>query len=160
MQEYNLAGRHDVTLDAGPSPLVRLCQKREKRFTPSNMSETQRSSSRGPWGAAAWENDGAADWFGDTFDATGLAKRVEETLNGDPEDEYEEIRAAAHMLVALGQTFIWPVDDLDRHLALAIDKLEVVRKLEIYEDAPEITEAIGRDIEVLRSRLAPPPDDQ
>ena len=41
----------------------------------------------GAWGTAAWENDGAADWFGDTFDATGLARRVEETLDGDPEDD-------------------------------------------------------------------------
>jgi hypothetical protein len=32
-------------------------------------------------GSAARENDGAADWFGDTFDATGLARHVEETLN-------------------------------------------------------------------------------
>jgi hypothetical protein len=42
----------------------------------------------GAWGAAAWENDRAADWFGDTFDATGLAQRVEETLSGDPEDDH------------------------------------------------------------------------
>jgi hypothetical protein len=110
----------------------------------------------GAWGVAAWENDGAADWFGDTFDATGLAKRVEETLNGDPEDDHEEIRAAAYLLVALGRVYIWPVEDLDRHLALAIDKLEAIRALEISQETPELVEAIDQEIEVLRSRLKPP----
>jgi hypothetical protein len=105
---------------------------------------------------AAWENDGAADWFGETFDATGLTKHVDETLNRDPEDDHEEIRAAAYLLVTLGRVFIWPVDDLDRHLALAISKLEAIRELEIYQEAPELREAIGQEIEVLRSRLKPP----
>ena len=110
----------------------------------------------GAWGTAAWENDGAADWFGNTLDVTGLAKQVEDTLNRDPEDEHEEIRAAAYMLVALGRVFIWPVDDLDRHLALAISKLETIRGLEVYQEVPEFVEAIGQEIEVLRSRLKPP----
>jgi hypothetical protein len=113
----------------------------------------------GAWGPAAWENDGAADWFGDTFDATGLAKHVEETLNGDPEDDHEEIRAAAYLLVALGRVYIWPVGDLDRHLALAISKLEAIRELDIYGDVPEFLEAIGQEIEVLRSRLKSPSAD-
>jgi hypothetical protein len=113
----------------------------------------------GAWGTAAWENDGAADWFGDTFDATGLAKHVEETLNRDSMDDHEEIRAAAYVLVSLGHVYIWPVQDLERHLALAISKLEAIRELEIYQKAPEFVEAIGREIEVLRSRLEPPSDD-
>jgi hypothetical protein len=32
------------------------------------------------WGTAAWDNDGAADWFGDMFEKTKLAKYVEKTL--------------------------------------------------------------------------------
>ena len=38
------------------------------------------------WATAAWDNDSAADWFGDMFDATGLAKYVEETLERDVEE--------------------------------------------------------------------------
>jgi hypothetical protein len=114
----------------------------------------------GAWGTAAWENDGAADWFGDTFEITGLAKHVEEALNRDPEEgDHEEIRAAAYLLVALGRVFIWPVADLDRHLALAISKLEAIRELEIYQEVPEFVEAIDQEIEVLRSRLEPPSAD-
>ena len=110
----------------------------------------------GAWGEAAWENDGAADWFADMFEATGLAQRVEEALNGDPEDDHEEIRAAAYLLVSLGRNYIWPVEDLDRHLALAISKLEAIRELDIYEDAPGFVEAIDAEISALRSRLKPP----
>ena len=110
----------------------------------------------GAWGTAAWENDGAADWFGDTFDATGLARHVEETLNGDVDDACEEIRAAAYLLVALGRVYIWPVDDLDRHLALAIGKLEAIRALEMDQEVPEFVAAIDQEIEVLRSRHSPP----
>jgi hypothetical protein len=109
----------------------------------------------GAWGTAAWENDGAADWFGDTFDATGFARRVEETLGGDPEDDHQEIRAAAYLLVALGRVSIWPVDDLDRHLALAISKLEAIREMDIYREADGFVEAIDAEIAVLRSRLNP-----
>jgi hypothetical protein len=110
----------------------------------------------GAWGTEAWENDGAADWFGNTFDANGLARHVEETLNGDPEDDYEEIRAAAYLLVALGRVYIWPVADLERQLALAIAKLEAIRELEIYQEADGFVEAIDAEIGVLRSRLDPP----
>ena len=109
----------------------------------------------GAWGTAAWENDGADDWFSDTFDATGLARRVEETLNGDPEDEHEEIRAAAYLLVTLGRVYIWPVEDLERHLALAASKLEAIRELEIYQEVPEFVAAIDAEIAALRSRLKP-----
>ena len=34
----------------------------------------------GAWGKLPWDNDGAADWFGDLFDKTKLAKEVEAAL--------------------------------------------------------------------------------
>lgn len=113
----------------------------------------------GFWGTAAWENDGAADWFGHTFDVTGLAKQVEVTLNGDPEDDHEEIRAAAYVLVVLGRVFIWPGDNLDHLLVLAANKLEMIRDLGIYQENPGLVEAISQEIEVLRSRISSPSAD-
>jgi hypothetical protein len=108
------------------------------------------------WAAAAWDNDSAADWFGDMFDATGLAKYVEETLERDVQEYHDEIRAAAYMVVALGRVYIWPINDLDDHLALAISKLEEIRALEIYQEAPDFMKAIDEEIAVLRSRLKKP----
>jgi hypothetical protein len=63
------------------------------------------------WGIEPWANDSAADWFGDTFDQTGLAKYVEQTLNLDAEERHEEIRAAAYLVRLLGRTYIWPLQD-------------------------------------------------
>ena len=108
------------------------------------------------WANAAWDNDRAADWFGDMFDATGLANYVRETLERDAEECYEEIRAAAYMLVALGRVYIWPIYDLDNDLALAISKLEEVKTHEIYQEVPDFVKAIDEEIAVLKSRLKKP----
>ncbi|HMF10649.1 MAG TPA: hypothetical protein VKE94_00030 [Gemmataceae bacterium] len=105
------------------------------------------------WGPAAWENDAAADWFGDMFDATGLAKYVEETLQRDVEDSHEEIRAAAHVLVTLGDTFMWPIDDLDNDLSVAISKLQEIKALDIYREVPDFVKAIDEEIAILTSRF-------
>ena len=108
------------------------------------------------WATAAWDNDSAADWFGDMFDATGVAKYVEETLRRDTEEYYDEIRAAAYMLVALGRVYIWPIEDLDRHLALAVFKLEEVRSLDVFEGESDFRTAIDEEIAVLKSRQKNP----
>ena len=110
----------------------------------------------GAWGAAAWDNDDAADWFGDLFAATKLAQRVEKALKTkDVEENAGKVRAAAYMLVALGRVYIWPVDDLDRHIKLAIEKLEVISELDDYQGDP----LIAAEIAELRSRLQPPAPD-
>jgi hypothetical protein len=110
----------------------------------------------GAWGAAAWDNDGAADWFGDMFDATGLASYVEKTLKKkDVEEYFEEIRAAAYVLVTLGRVYIWPVDVLEKHLKLAIKRLEEIKELEVLQEATEFAEAIDEELAALRSRLEP-----
>jgi hypothetical protein len=37
----------------------------------------------GAWGKLPWDNDGTADWFGELFEKTKLAERVEDTLRLD-----------------------------------------------------------------------------
>lgn len=104
----------------------------------------------GAWGDSAWDSDGAADWFADLFAASKLAARVEKTLKKKDIEEYaEQIRAAAYILVALGRVYIWPVDDLQRHLRLAIEKLEAISQHEDYEG----NESLAAEIAELRSRL-------
>src|SRR5262249_26435725 len=107
----------------------------------------------GAWGSAPWDNDLAADWFGELFEATKLARRVEKTLNHRDLEEYApEIRAAACLLIARGPTHGGPADDLERHLTLAISRLEAIRELADYEGMPEI----DQEIAILRSRLEAP----
>lgn len=106
------------------------------------------------WGTAAWDNDDAADWFADLFAATKLAQRVEKTLKKKNLDEYAgQIRAAAYLLLALGRVYIWPQEDLERHLRLAIEKLEAARELEEYKEETDLIKCIDREIAELGSRL-------
>lgn len=106
----------------------------------------------GAWGSNAWDNDDAADWFGDLFAATKLAQRVEKALKTKDVEEYAgKIRAAAYVLVALGRVYVWPVDDLERHLKLAIEKLTAISEFEDYQGDPNIAAEIAE----LRSRLQP-----
>ncbi|WP_206026375.1 hypothetical protein [Roseimicrobium sp. ORNL1] len=110
----------------------------------------------GDWGNLPWDNDSAADWFGDLFDETKLANRVEATLKLDAKDSPEEVRAAAAMVLLLGHTYVWPIDKLDEHLTLAADRLEEILKLGIYSEAPDLEETMRLEIQELRGRIKDP----
>jgi hypothetical protein len=110
----------------------------------------------GAWGKLPWENDGAADWFGDLFDKTKLVKRVEDTLKLNVENSHEEIRATASVLLFLGHVYIWPVHDLDRHLTFAADRLEEVSRLDVIAESPELVDEIRAEMQELRSRIKTP----
>jgi hypothetical protein len=100
-----------------------------------------------------WDNDAAADWFGDLFEKTKLAKEVEDTLNLHAATYPDEIRAAASVLLFLGRVYVWPIRDLQRHLALAADRLEEVSRVDIIAESPILVEEIRREIQELRSRI-------
>ena len=114
----------------------------------------------GAWGKLPWDNDAAADWFDGLFDKTKLAGHVENTLKLNVDDQHEEIRAAASVLLSLGRNYVWPVHDLDRHLALAADQLEQISHLEVIAESPELVEEIQSEIQELRSRIKTPGSSQ
>jgi hypothetical protein len=107
----------------------------------------------GIWGARPWDSDAAADWFGDLLSESGLAEQVEQTLNLDVDDDFEEMRAAAAVLVVLGRTYVWPVEDLDRHLELAATRLEEIIERDLYEGDEELIATVRGEIDLLRSRV-------
>ncbi len=109
----------------------------------------------GAWGIEAWENDSAADWFMKLFMETELAEFVEKGLVLDVHDEPEVIRAAALILVALGRNYIWPIDDLNKHLMLAIEKLEIINAG--LDDGDDIKFKIEDELSELRSRIVADP---
>lgn len=110
----------------------------------------------GAWGKLPWENDGAADWFGNLFDRTKLARHIEDALKLDAQDSHEEIRAAACVLLFLGRDYIWPVDLLDRHLCLASDRLEEISHLDVIAESQDFVDEINSEIQELRSRIKTP----
>jgi hypothetical protein len=107
----------------------------------------------GAWDIQPWDNDKAADWYADVFERTKLAREVEDALNQNPDDSHEQIRAAASLLLFLGRPYIWPIYDLNRHLALAADRLEQVARVDVIAEAPELVDQIRAEIDELRSRI-------
>jgi hypothetical protein len=49
--------------------------------------------------------------------------------------------------------------NLDKHLALAISKLEEIKALSLYQEVPDLVRAIEEEIATLRSRLKKPAGD-
>jgi hypothetical protein len=111
----------------------------------------------GTWGTKPWDSDAAADWFGNLMDQTNLAEYVEETLQREMEEGFlsdaDEIRAAAAVLVLLGHTYVWPVEDLDRHLELAASRLEEILRRGFYGDDENFIRPIEEEIKILRARI-------
>jgi hypothetical protein len=111
----------------------------------------------GAWETGPWDNDTALDWFGDMMEKTGLAKYVEGTLyqeiNNDNLGAADEIRAAVSVLVLLGHLGLWPIDDWEPHMNLAISRLEEIL---VKDSAPGSEEQIQAEISILKSRLKKP----
>src|SRR5262245_55414929 len=115
----------------------------------------------GGWGTKPWDNDIAADWFGNMMEATGLAAYVEKTLHqelgdDDPGAIADEIRAAASILVLLGHIFVW-TEDWEKHLKLAIWRLEEILAKN-YGGGAEAQ--IRAEIALLKLRLERKPEDR
>lgn len=94
----------------------------------------------------------------DLFAATQRAQRIEKAMKTKEVEEYAgRIRAAAYVLVAVGRVYIWPVGDLDRHLKLAIEKLEAISGLDDHAGDDRQHRCRDRGVAV----AAPsPPDDE
>jgi hypothetical protein len=73
-------------------------------------------------------------------------------LQADPAEYGDEIRAAAALLIMLGRTYVWPIEQIDRHLELAIDQMTRLRA-EVDQD-PEFAAAVDEEIAILKSRRA------
>lgn len=109
----------------------------------------------GTWGSMPWDNDTAADWFGVMFDETKLAERVEKTLRLSARKHYDEIRAAASLVLLLGHTYVWPVSCRERHQRLAAKRLEELLKKDIFRGDYETIEMVRSEIAALRDRSSP-----
>jgi len=107
----------------------------------------------GMWNFKPWENDSAADWYGDFVDSTDIRKHWLEGINLDPIDDADEVRAAASIFIMLGRVYIWPIDHLDNDLELAIKQLEGTLESEENKEVPELLEMIHSEIDELKSRL-------
>lgn len=80
----------------------------------------------GAWGVKAWDNDTAADWFGDTLEP--VAEEVEKLLRLPVDrSHYDKYRAAAWLLIKIGQNFVYNIDFLEEHLSELLARLQTIR---------------------------------
>lgn len=106
----------------------------------------------GTWGHRPWQDDLAADWFADLFHKGKLVDRVVKTLQRKDVAEYwSEIRAAAYVVVALGD--VWPADRLVADHERAIAALEAVKRSPELDGDNYLGSEIDGEIAALRDRL-------
>ena len=106
----------------------------------------------GMWALQPWDNDAAADWFGDLMEVTNLRAKWLDGIREDCTDAPEIVRAAGALFVMLGRVYVWPIDDYDHDLELAISALSKVAHTESVQESPELVAAIENELAELKSR--------
>ena len=105
----------------------------------------------GMWDFEAWDNDSAADFFGDLMSETGLRDKWLKVMEGD--FGQEEKRAAVWLFAQLGRVYIWPIDNFDEDIELALSVgEEIAASPYLNEEVPPFIEKLKADLEVIRSR--------
>jgi len=109
----------------------------------------------GTWGKQPWENDTAADFFGELWGGTPIVDRVLRALQSD---EGETIFAALWLCSELCRTYVWPIDRLEEtltHAVAAADRLlagdDEDQLLQRWDDG-EVADQMRAYREVLASR--------
>lgn len=108
----------------------------------------------GMWGFEAWDNDGAADWFGGLMSGTGLRDQWHATITQEfYEDEAEEVRAAVWLFAQLGHVYVWPIANYDEDVQLALDVADkLLASSYLREEVPKFLEGIQRDRDAIAAR--------
>ena len=109
----------------------------------------------GTWAYAPWDNDGAADWYGDFMDHTKLRDTWLEGISRDPNEAPDIVRAAAALFIMLGRVYVWPIHRYDEDLERAIVALTRVSECNEYAESPELIDLIAQELYELKSRRKP-----
>jgi hypothetical protein len=107
------------------------------------------------WAFAPWDNDQAADWFGDFMDGTQIRQKWLAGIKADPMDSPEVVRAAAALFIMLGRVYVWPIKTFDEDLELSIASLSQVAANEEFAELPELVAAIQQEVAELKTRRKP-----
>lgn len=107
------------------------------------------------WAYAPWDNDAAADWYGDLMDRTNLREAWLEGIDQDPDDAPDVVRAAGALFIMLGRVYVWPIKSFDEDLEKTIAALSRVADCPEYKEVPELIESIAQEIAELKTRRKP-----
>lgn len=106
----------------------------------------------GAWGMDPWDNDGAADWFGDLWSDSTMVDGVLAALNVEGD---EATVAALWLCSHLCRVYVWPIDRLDETLDAGIAAAERILAGEDEEGMVELWDdpAFTAQIEGFRDTL-------
>jgi len=104
------------------------------------------------WALAPWDNDEAADWYGDFMKQTKFREAWLEGISADPGDSPGVVRAAGALFLMLGRVYVWPIETLGDDLERAISALSLITQCDEYKESPELIEQIELEIGELKSR--------
>ncbi|WP_158881839.1 hypothetical protein [Rhodanobacter sp. L36] len=109
----------------------------------------------GMWAFAPWDNDEAADWYGEFMEATHFHREWLKGMKADPAESAGTVRAAAAIFLMLGRVYVWPIDTFDQDLELAIRGLAAAANSPEYQESAELQAAIALELAELESRRKP-----
>lgn len=104
-------------------------------------------------GYAPFDDDLAESLYSEIWQACNLPRLIRQMLSGVGDDEISviEVRALAYLLIVLGKSNIWPIDDLDDDLELVIGKLDQCIKL---NEVPDLQLLMKKEKAVLQNQLS------
>lgn len=107
----------------------------------------------GAWGMDPWDNDGAADFFGDLWSGTTVVDDVLAALTNDGD---ERTVAALWLCSQLCRVYVWPIDRYDETLDAGVAAANRILSGEDEDGMIEMwdDEAFTAQIEGLRDILA------
>lgn len=109
------------------------------------------------WGDNPWDNDRASDWFANLMHSTHFPDQIRATLLlCEQEDACGEntalLRAAVYCVLQFCRVYIWPIEQLDSDLDLAIKATHKILSDESYCYSEKITIQIQAELEELKLR--------
>lgn len=120
----------------------------------------------GDWSAEPWGSDEAADWFYKFWKTKDMQLAINDIYNFDPEDEnYESIRAAAHVVISFGSPYSWPHNCIEKREATINKAIFILERmihppdnrwtfLDMGGDIKEITKSVKIQIDALTILLS------
>lgn len=107
----------------------------------------------GTWDNKPYDNDGAADWFASLMDKSQLREhwlRSLETCNLD--DRPEIARAAVWLFIQLGRIYVWPIENYQADLQLAITTAEKLKECDQLLEMSGMEEILEQELQELLAR--------
>lgn len=116
----------------------------------------RRRKRNGAWGTGPLDSDGAADWLAAPMKQ--VAGHIESALVQEVTIyNVDDIRAAAWLLQQTGYRYAYPIDKLDEHVVLAVQKLETILRFEewigSWDEPKSVQASLMQQIDALKLRL-------